>query len=165
MANSIFDDGSRVLQREVNVENPGDHASMYEDMSDAAYAEVFEIVQTISLVKQHQFKRVALQLPDELLDQSWRMVQRLKANFGKITLLLHGSWQYSMRLLSNIFILQWKKRNLHCFSYWETHHTEVAVLMRLLLFTIMRIFWFIMDMLVYQIPAVYPYILCLGVFR
>mmetsp|Transcript_16967 Transcript_16967/g.27461 ORF Transcript_16967/g.27461 Transcript_16967/m.27461 type:complete len:475 (-) Transcript_16967:25-1449(-) len=40
---------------------------------------VFEINETMSIIKQHKFKRVGLQLPDEFLHLSWQIVKELQA--------------------------------------------------------------------------------------
>ena len=81
MASSMFDDGANVVQRELMVkQNSNRYLSLLDDFE---YDQVFEIRSTITYVKRYGYKRVALQLPDELLSQSWRIVQRLKCAIGR----------------------------------------------------------------------------------
>jgi len=76
MPTTLFDDGAKVLTREVDTGTGS--ASNFSVWSDALFDEAFEIRRTVSLLQDHGYKRVALQLPDELLSQSWRIVSRLK---------------------------------------------------------------------------------------
>eukprot|EP01112_Ceratiomyxa_fruticulosa_P017125 TRINITY_DN5275_c0_g2_i1.p1 TRINITY_DN5275_c0_g2~~TRINITY_DN5275_c0_g2_i1.p1 ORF type:complete len:550 (-),score=118.60 TRINITY_DN5275_c0_g2_i1:24-1673(-) len=67
-----------VIERTVSVNNNNDH-----NLSEGDVYYTYEVDRTIEVIKKNGFKRIALQLPDELLHLSYQISSTLKNKLGK----------------------------------------------------------------------------------
>lgn len=68
--------GEDVINRQIERSQPS--VSLSNLKSSVTLEKFFELEKTVSLIKEHSFKRVALQFSDELLEDSVKVYQRLK---------------------------------------------------------------------------------------
>ena len=81
-AESLFDDGKETVEKGLEMDETGVFEREYYssiDCDEETYAATFDISGTVEFVAENGLRRVALQLPDELLPQAWRIIHLLKA--------------------------------------------------------------------------------------